>query len=364
VSTLEDELTQLLNCADVTTLPRAYGGVIGQADYRTTCEDFKVSEIGVTPSGEGEHLLLRIRKTGQNTRWVAKRLADAVGLPYRAVSYAGLKDRHAVADQWFCLQLPGHPDPDLGKIEIDGVEVLLAARHSRKLRPGQLRYNEFQLSLRNCAIHDTHALANRLEQLSCKGVPNYFGPQRFGRDSGNLKILSRAPDLSALKREERAFALSALRGALFNGYLAARVAAGDWDASLAGEICISAEPRGFPEADEQLFRAERYPTGLLWGVSNAGNKSAGANQAEEREQEWFSRFPLVCSALEKAGSKLSRRVLVSQVANLEWQHNDTVLDLSFALRSGSYATVVLGEVLKLQDMALPVAADKVAPNKY
>jgi tRNA pseudouridine13 synthase len=361
VSTLEDELTQLLNCADVRTLPRAYGGVVGQADYRTTPEDFKVSEIGVTPSGEGEHLLLRIRKTGQNTRWVAKRLADAVGLPYRAVSYAGLKDRHAVTDQWFCLQLPGQPDPELAKIEIEGVEILLAARHSRKLRPGQLRYNEFQLSLRNCAINDTHALTNRLEQLSSNGVPNYFGPQRFGQNCGNLKILTRAPDLSALKREERAFALSALRGALFNGYLAARVEAGDWNDSLPGEICISAEPRGFPEADEQLFRAERYPTGLLWGISNTGNKSAvvnKANQAEEREQEWFSRFPLVCSALEKAGSKLSHRVLVSQVANLQWQHNDTILNLSFALRSGSYATVVLGEVLDIQDMALPGVPDK------
>jgi Uncharacterized conserved protein len=77
-------------------------------------DDFIVSEsLGFTPSGQGEHFLVRIKKRGENTKYVANELAKACGVSSRQVSWAGLKDRHAVTEQWFSVHLPGKADPDL-----------------------------------------------------------------------------------------------------------------------------------------------------------------------------------------------------------------------------------------------------------
>ncbi len=261
----DNEQVQLRNCADVDYLPRYLGGVVGAADYRCALADFRVSESGVEPSGTGEHLLLRVRKTGQNTRWVAKRLAEVIGVPYRAVSYAGLKDRHAITEQWFGVHLPGCPDPDMNAFSIEGVKVLMAVRHDRKLRPGQLSFNYFEILLRNCEIDGSEKVAARLHEIAAVGVPNYFGPQRFGRGLGNLELLREANDICRLNRKQRAFALSALRGALFNGYLASRVNNGDWNQLLPGEVGISDRPRGVAEHDCSVFEPERFTYGFAMG---------------------------------------------------------------------------------------------------
>ncbi|MCP3999741.1 MAG: tRNA pseudouridine(13) synthase TruD [Gammaproteobacteria bacterium] len=352
MSAIETELTQLRCCADLDDLPRSLGGAIGTADYRCTAADFQVSEAGLKPSGEGEHLMLRVRKTSQNTRWVAKQLADSLHVPYRAVSYAGLKDRHAVTEQWFGVHLPGRSDPDLAELNIEGTEILSSVRHNRKLRPGQLSYNEFKIVLRNCHYESVSLLDERLIQISSQGVPNYFGPQRFGRSLANLNLLRDETDFHRLGREPRAFALSALRAALFNGYLAERIRQGEFDCLLAGEVSVSDRPRGLAEDDRSVFIPEILPTGLLWGQGT----SAASDQVADRENEWFSHFPLVCAILEAAGSKASRRVLRMRVAKLDWQHQDTNLHITFALGPGSYATVLLRELLSLKDrLSQPIA---------
>jgi tRNA pseudouridine13 synthase len=340
-----EELAQLRSCADFDHLPRAFGDTIGTADYRCSPEDFQVREYGVTPSGAGEHLFLQIRKSGQNTRWVAKRLADELHIPYKSVSYAGLKDRHAVTQQWFGVHLPGNSDPDLKDLGIEGVEILSAARHNRKLRPGQLSYNAFEIILRNCVFASSDQLGERLHQISEQGVPNYFGPQRFGHNLGNLELLRSVADIRRLNRETRAFALSALRGALFNGYLAERVSNGEFAQALPGEVELSDRPRGIAEDDQSVFTPKRLPAGLLWGQG----RSAATDVVAAKEDEWFQRFPGILAILEAAGSKASRRVLRLRVAKLDWRQQDKDLHISFALGPGSYATAVLRELVNLQN---------------
>lgn len=291
---------------------------------------------------------MRLRKTGQNTRWVAKRLAEFAGAPYKSVSWAGLKDRHAVTEQWFSLHLPGMPEPDWSALAIDGVEVLASGRHHRKLRQGQLSQNRFRLVLRDCACEDRDALESRLGRIAAIGVPNYFGPQRFGRDGSNLDAFVRQPKLRKLPREVRSFAISALRSALFNGYLSGRVEDGTWDSALDGEALLSDRPRGVAEADTRAFRPERLPAGVLWGRNWSG--TGGAAQA--REQAWFAGFPQTCAALEAAGCRMSRRVLRARVANLRWVFDDAGLRLEFVLGPGCYATAVVRELLDASDAAL------------
>ena len=102
----DDELLRLRYAADFSVLPRGLGLSLASGRIRSEAADFQVvEELPFAPAGEGEHLYLRVRKTGQNTRWVAKRIADAAGVRYAGVGFAGLKDRHAVTDQWFSIHV-------------------------------------------------------------------------------------------------------------------------------------------------------------------------------------------------------------------------------------------------------------------
>jgi tRNA pseudouridine13 synthase len=346
MSELAEELERLRVYADPPRLPVAGAGPFGTADMRCIAEDFFVAEhSGLVPAGAGEHLFLRIRKIGQNTRWVAKRLAEMAAVPERAVSFAGMKDRHAVTEQWFGLHLPGRVEPVFNIPAGEGIEILQAVWHNRKLRPGQLSYNQFRLRLRNCVMSDPVSFESCLHALRTAGVPNYFGAQRFGFEQANLFIIRDIRSLPGIPREQRSFALSALRGALFNGYLAARVAAGSWADGLAGDVEISDRPRGVAEADQSIFALQRLPAGLLWG-----NKYQPAQEAAGNcEQEFYGQFPAVMSLLEDAGCRAARRVLRARIGNLSCQQEGDQVELNFALGPGSYATMVLRELLVITD---------------
>jgi tRNA pseudouridine13 synthase len=344
---IADELEQLRCFADLSALPRAFNGPWGTAELRSLPTDFFVAEAsGLHPAGHGEHLLLRVRKIGQNTRWVAKRLAALADVPYRAVSYAGMKDRHAVTEQWFGIHLPGKADPEWKIGPDEGFEILEAVRHDRKLRTGQLSYNRFRLQLRNCQITDRSELEQCLRDVAASGVPNYFGPQRFGHLAANLFLLQNPGDLRRLDRDDRAFALSALRGALFNGYLATRVRAHTWRTMEQGDVQISDRPRGVAEEDHSVFIAERLSAGLLWG-----KQAMLADPDTNGEREFYQQFPQITALLEAAGSQASRRVLCTRVGALDWHWEGEQLVLEFALGPGSYATAVLNELLEVRDMA-------------
>jgi tRNA pseudouridine13 synthase len=346
MSELAQELERLRVYADPPRLPLAGGGPFGTADIRCTPEDFFVAEhSGLTPAGAGEHLYLRVRKTGQNTRWVAKRLAEIAAVSERAVSFAGMKDRHAVTEQWFGLHLPRRVEPAFNIPTDEGIEILQSVWHDRKLRPGQLSYNQFRLRLRNFSGGDLAGFESRLQALCTSGVPNYFGAQRFGFEQANLFIIRNIDHFRGLGREQRSFALSALRSALFNGYLAARVADGSWSDGLAGDVAVSDRPRGVAEADQSIFTSQRLPAGLLWG-----NKHRPASEAAGCcEHTFYDQFPAVKSLLEEAGCQASRRVLRARIGNFSYQLDGDQVELNFALGPGSYATMVLRELLVITD---------------
>jgi tRNA pseudouridine13 synthase len=225
-------------------------------------------------------------------------------------------------------------------------------RHHRKLRQGQLIANKFDITIRNCEIGNKDATEQRLRTLASSGVPNYFGPQRFGRDTGNLDLLVRKNALNQLNRETRSFALSALRGALFNGYLSLRVERGDWQSILTGEVAVSAGPRRPAETGVSHPDQVRHASGLLWGEGSL----ASTDVARELESTYFARFPALTALLESAGSKAARRVLSSALENMNWSWGEDAdmdtLNVCFDLGPGSYATVALRELLTIRDYAL------------
>ncbi len=224
-------------------LPRAFGTPPLSARLRSSAADFRVEEIlGYDADGHGEHAWLWVEKTGANTDWVARELARFADVPPVAVGFAGMKDRHAVTTQTFSVQLAGKPDPDWSTLALDGVRVLASTRHTRKLKRGSLRGNRFALVLRD-ARGDRSATEQRLAQIAARGVPNYFGDQRFGRRGDNVAQARAMFGGRRVERNRRSMLLSAARSQIFNELLAARVEQGNWDAALDGEIWALAGSR-------------------------------------------------------------------------------------------------------------------------
>ena len=221
---------------DALTPPRAHGDPLGSAVLKAVAEDFRVDEVlGFEPDGGVAHRLVLVEKRGVDTLHAARLLARAAQVPPRDVGFAGLKDRHAVARQWFSLPAPRQP-VDWAALNDDRLRVCRDEPHSRKLRRGALRGNRFHLRLRDCSV-DEQQLSQRVAKLAEAGVPNYFGPQRFGRDGDNLRSVTAWLERGELPRarEARAFVYSSARSLLFNQVLAQRVRAGTWATLLPGE---------------------------------------------------------------------------------------------------------------------------------
>lgn len=332
--------------------PTAYGAPCGRAFLKQTAEDFQVNEVLDIPlSGSGEHLWLWIEKRELNTEDAARRLAKAAGVPLRAVSYAGLKDRQALTRQWVSLHLPGQQDPDLSAAESDSLRILERTRHSRKLQRGAHSANGFILRL-TALEADKTALEQRLQQIAAEGVPNYYGLQRFGFDGNNVHEARHWAAEGTLpeQRNRRSRVLSAARSYLFNQVLAARVTAGDWAQARAGDVLSFTDSRSFFPAGEQecqdprLQALDLHPTGPLAGAGEL--PSHGATLA--LEQTLLQTHAALVAWLAAADLRQERRTLRLPVADLAWHYPDpSTLQLAFTLPSGCFATAVVRELVQL-----------------
>lgn len=342
--------------------PFAHGGPVALATLRAEPADFRVEELqGFAPSGEGEHLFLRIRKRNQNTAWVAGLLAKAAGVREDAVSYAGLKDRRAVTTQWFSVHVPNRQLPDLSGLWCEDIELLEQTWNNRKLRRGAHAGNRFGIVLREVA-GDRAALEARLGQVLRDGVPNYIGPQRFGHDNANLlageALLGGTPRRRLNHRE--GLAVSAVRSALFNRVLGLRVADASWDACRDGDVLMLDGRGSFfrPEPDDaalpvRLAALELHPTGPLFGKG----APAVAGEVLALEEGVAAAAGGMVPALAACGLEAQRRALRLRVGGLGWQWEGDDLVLDFELASGAFATSVLRELVTLRgegDGALPV----------
>ena len=335
----------------------AYGlGVPGAGGrIRGEPEDFRVVEdLGFEPAGSGEHVFLRVRKRAVNTEWVARRLAAFSGVSLGAVSYAGLKDRHAVAEQWFSVHLPGRHEPDWAACGDDGFRVLEHSRHIRKLRRGVHRGNSFRIVVRDLQ-GDLENLGGRLKRIAEQGVPNYFGAQRFGRDAENLvRAEAMFQDRERVRnRHKRSLYLSAARAFLFNQILSRRVAAGTWNRPLVGDVMMLEGTRSIftvqavdETIHERTLAMDIHPTGPLWGRGQLLSQDT----VRMLEQALVEDFSILCRGLEKAGLEQQRRALRVRVsaAALEASdpHNPVI---RFRLPAGAYATAVLREILDFSE---------------
>ena len=335
--------------AEVPRLSAALPGTGGR--LRVQPEDFEVDEVAAyAASGSGEHLFLQVEKVALDTPQAAAILAGALGLAPSEVSWAGLKDRQAVTRQW--LSVPARAEAALRTAQIPpGIRVLSAVRHGNKLRVGHLRGNRFTIRIR--APERPQAAAPVLALLAAHGLPNAYGPQRFGR--GDNPLRGRALLLGErLPRRPSAFDrklfVSAYQAALFNRMLAARMEAGRYGRAETGDLLRKADTGGLfvcgePAVEQpRVDRLEVSPTGPVFGWKMPRPEQA----VDAEEQALLASEGLTLEQFRTLGGlgEGARRPFAVRVVDPSSEVDGGDLVLRFTLPAGSYATVLLDEVMK------------------
>lgn len=323
--------------------PRACGEPIFSGRIKQIPEDFKVvEELGWELSGDGEHDYLWVEKTGQNTAWVATQLARHADVPARDVGYSGLKDRHAVTKQWFSVRRPTGEGTNWGAFGVEGIQLVDIQRHQKKLKRGVHCMNRFSIVVRDVDA-DAAPIDERLSRISTHGVPNYFGPQRFGRDGGNLELAAALFDGRRMKRQQRSIAISAARSFMFNEVLAERVRRDTWKTWQPGDVLnLDGSSSIFPaqaidqEIEQRVKELDLHPAVSMWAED--------ADNANAEHQVVAARHPGLAAGLSGIGLGRNYRALRLAIADLEWTL-DEHLTLDFGLSRGSYATAVLRELM-------------------
>jgi tRNA pseudouridine13 synthase len=398
-------------------LTRDFPGVGGTIKQRN--EDFFVQEVPLyEPSGEGEHVYCEIQKVGLTTFEAVHRVAAALGVHSNDVGYAGLKDARAVTRQIFSVW--GTTEEAVMGLHLPGINVLWAARHGNKLRLGHLAGNRFAVKIRGVTPTDVVKLTEPLAALHTRGLPNYFGEQRFGRRGDNdvlgaalvrgddeevLAVLLGRPDpevdegqdhqarslfdrgdlegsmkawprragmerrilhrliktgrpgaaVRAIDEKLRRLWVSALQSRLFNEVLARRVLADTFDKLLEGDLAYKhANGACFlvQKAEDERPRAEAFevsPSGPLFGY----RMSLPEGEPLKIEQEAFAEAGLAAQdfrsrAIGKVkGARRPLRVRptdTSLAAGVD--DHGAHITVAFTLPPGSFATVLLGELMK------------------
>lgn len=340
-----------------------YTQTIWSANFKSTPADFIVKEQFLfQPNHQGEHYWLYIQKTQLNTAYLASLLAKWAAIDIKDVGYSGLKDRHAITEQWFSLRIPTRTLPKIELNEFlnnhlnhdEKVQVLQTAWHNKKLNRGTHQGNLFKIRLRDIQ-GDKSSIEQQLHSIKQQGVPNYFGEQRFGHDLNNLhnakqffqKILhlnkAYRPNKKTMQKD--GLLISAARSVLFNQMLAKRIELNNWNQAIDGDVfnlngsgSIFCEPPN-ETLHQRILVADIHPTAPLFGVGNfrhtAQAKSIYDGVLSLPENQ------ILIDGLTFVQAKLTYRPLRLMVEKMSHQFDENDLLLEFWLPKGSFATVVL-----------------------
>lgn len=349
--------------------PRPANAPLPDAIFRSTPEDFVVDEIpAYAPSGAGEHLFVRFTKTRLTTDQAVGAIARHLGVDARATGWAGQKDKHAVTTQTASFPFPiARPhEGAFDGADLPGIQILDVTRHGNKLKPGHLLGNRFRITLRGLDADGAASIAEGLASIARIGVPNHFGPQRFGRDGNNatraLAWLAGNDRGPRDKRDQR-MVFSALQSMMFNEVLDARVADGTWSTIRLGDIAKKREGALFAVREADLEDAVRRganlevsATGPMFGASMSWPEHDVLALEESVLRRFIDRERLEAFRHLGEGTRRALRLEVSDVAtNVEPGPDPNAaspekagrIGITFVLPKGGYATTVLARVCRL-----------------
>ncbi|OAJ95357.1 tRNA pseudouridine(13) synthase TruD [Vibrio bivalvicida] len=327
------------------------GKPVAKGKLKVEPEHFQVNEnLGFDFTGSGEHLMVRIRKTGENTSFVANELAKVCGVKSKDVSWAGLKDRHAVTEQWLSVHLPKGDTPNFSAFltQYPSIEILATDRHNKKLRPGDLVGNEFTLTITE--VSDVQDVVSRLESVAKTGVPNYFGSQRFGNQGNNLNEARRwgRDNVRTRNQNKRSLYLSAARSWIFNTILSERIEKDLFAQPVIGDIVLQGDERvtitqdNLASVTEQLSLGQAQITAAMAG----DNALPTQEQALELEQPHLDAEPDLMALIRGNRMRHERREISLMPQDLTWEVNGDQVTLKFSLDAGCFATAIVRELIE------------------
>ena len=328
---------------------------------KQSVEDFRVDEIGAyEATGEGDHVMVQIRKRGISTFEAIKRLARALDVKDGDIGSAGLKDARAITTQRLSLPPPTTPEM-LRALELDDIDVLSATRHPHKLRTGHLRGNAFSIVVRSCDVDENEAAERARSALNvlgqAPGTPNWFGEQRFGQRGDNAErgrelLLGNFRGVKPRPRLLRLY-LSAIQSLLFNDTLIRRIEAGEYRSIIDGDILKKTDSGGIFACEDRDADLARFldgavvATGPMFGPKmrqpSPGSRAAELEDsvlaARDLKHGAFGRYSKLAPGTRRPLSVALKGVRVKPI-------EERAIEVSFTLPSGSYATSVLREITK------------------
>ncbi len=333
--------------------------------FRHSPADFVVTEIPLYDfSGEGEHLVLKVRKKGLTTWQMLELFSSHLGIRVRDIGYAGLKDKEAMTVQY--ISIHKSYEEALKSFSHPAIKILETTRHDNKLRIGHLKGNRFFIRLKKVSPTDATKIDSLLKWIAENGSPNYFGWQRFGREGDNFET-ARAVIEGKKKirnRKTRDFLMSAYQSHLFNLWLSKRIELSRlFDGLKPAELkevfvwnddiikAVHKEPHFFKLLPGDV--AQHYPHGKLFTVSELHEEAlrfkardmspTGILPGEKAKQATGLAWEMEKEFVEEVPAKGGRRYAWIWPEKLEgnYKKEEWHYELHVTLPKGSYATVLL-----------------------
>jgi tRNA pseudouridine13 synthase len=357
---------------DLPYITKDLPGIGGQ--LRATPDHFLVEELALyTPQGDGQHLYVNLTKVGLTTSEVQEQLARLFKLRTSEVGFAGMKDKQARTTQTFSLNV-GHQAQAAGGTEEFvassiqrirdnlSVEVNWADLHRNKLRLGHLLGNRFVITITNVATDLNVAVMRAqaiVEEMAHTGVPNFFGPQRFGANGSNVRqgmgmLLGERPKSA---RWLRRLLATAYQSYLCNRYLARRVEMGAFAHLLTGDVAKKHATGGmFTVVDAAVEQPRYVAQEISFTAPMVGPKMwAAVDAAAQLEAEVLAESPVTMAHFEAAHVDGTRRLgrLLLPDCTVEANERLQGVTVSFSLPKGAFATTILREVMKVDVAQIP-----------
>jgi len=338
--------------------------------FKQTPRDFVVEEIPLYDfSGEGEHLILFVRKKNLTTNEMLGVFARYLGIKNREIGYAGLKDKHAMTKQY--ISLHKKHEEMLENFTHESVKIVSKTYHNNKIRIGHLRGNRFFIKVKKVNPTNAQKIDEALKNIAKFGMPNFFGYQRFGNDGDNHILGEKIAKGEARERNPRVkkLLINAYQSHLFNLWLSRRLEinrlVNNFEASEIESVL------NMPNDEVQKLKAQKHPFKLMSGDIMEHYPYGRLFDFEATEED-FRRFNekdisvtgLLCGKKVKISLGIARGIekdfddeinadgarryawVFPQDIEGRFKQEEAQYEMNFSLPKGSYATVLLEEVAK------------------
>jgi len=333
--------------------------------FNSSARDFTVEEIPLYDfTGEGEHLVLQVRKKDMTTWQMLDVISNHVGIRRRDMGYAGLKDKHAMTIQY--ISVMAIHEEKLKAFSHDKIKILSSIRHNNKIRVGHLKGNRFNIRLKKVLGVQKDKLDSVLKWIKANGMPNYFGNQRFGTDGNNWEDGKKLCEgtLKMRDRKVKEFLMGSYQSYLFNNWLSKRM-----ELNLLLEKFSEAETEqvmNLPEGSlkgtkeqENFFKLVKgdvmmhYPYGRLFNVEDLAEEAkrfalkdiapAGLLPGKKTKLSEGTAGVIEEAFIDEIPLQGARRYAWVQVTEIKktYVEEKAHYELSFVLPKGCYATNVL-----------------------